>query len=133
MMRIAECSCGSLTVRLEGPPAATGICSCKACQRRTGAAFSFAGFWSEDQVNTAGPVSEWTRSADSGRTLTSRFCPTCGATVWWTAEKFPGLIGIALGATDHSDLTPSVAVWDKYRAPWLELADGITTHPEGRD
>lgn len=131
-MRIAKCSCGSLSLQLEGAPVATGICSCKACQRRTGTAFSYAGFWPENQVSRSGPATEWTRAAESGRTLTSRFCPTCGTTVWWTAELFPGLIGIALGSTEHADLTPSVAVWDKHRAPWLELPHGIATHPEGR-
>ena len=33
--------------------------------------------------------------SDKERWLDFRFCPTCGTSVWWEAEFFPGKVGIA--------------------------------------
>lgn len=38
--RIAKCSCGNLTVTARGEPLDVYLCSCTACQRGTGTAFS---------------------------------------------------------------------------------------------
>jgi len=33
----------------------------------------------------------------SGNTLTYYFCPTCGSTVYWENEDFPGIVAVAIG------------------------------------
>ncbi|MGO4840389.1 GFA family protein, partial [Rhizobiaceae sp. 2RAB30] len=34
--RTASCSCGGLSIQVEGEPLGVGVCHCLACQRRTG-------------------------------------------------------------------------------------------------
>jgi hypothetical protein len=48
------------------------------------------------------------RTAESGNALTFHFCPTCGSTVYWESEGFPGYVAVAIGnfapeipRTDH--------------------------------
>jgi hypothetical protein len=50
-----------------------------------------------EQVTFAGEAKTWTRTAESGSALTFHFCPTCGSTVYWEGEGFPGYVAIAIG------------------------------------
>jgi len=49
--RIATCSCGNLTVTARGEPLDVYLCSCTACQRGTGTAFSYAAIFPESAVS----------------------------------------------------------------------------------
>ena len=60
------------------------------------------------------------RGSDSGRKIELHFCPDCGSTVFWYAEIFPDLIGIAVGAfADPSMPWPTLSVWETARHPWV--------------
>ncbi len=131
--RMASCSCGALTVSVEGEPFSVAICSCEECQRRTGSAFGYTGYWDDAGVKVEGESTAWSRISAVGRQLEYHFCRVCGSTVWWRAEFLPGKTGVALGNfADGSLFTPTVAVWDKRRHPWLGSVGGLTTYPEGR-
>ncbi len=121
-MPIARCSCGSLTATVIAWSPVVALCHCEDCQRRTGSAFSVGGFWPTDAVTIAGPAAFWTRPTAGGQTVTNRFCPTCGSTLSWTADKFPGLIGIAAGAfADPAFPPPLRAVWESRKMRWLDV------------
>src|SRR5215475_4097387 len=93
--RRAACSCGQLHLTIEGEPARISMCHCLACQRRTGAAISNQARFRRDQVTIAGKATTWTRTAESGSVVTFHFCPTCGSTVYWASESFPGYVIVA--------------------------------------
>ncbi|MBF9030042.1 aldehyde-activating protein [Rhodobacterales bacterium HKCCE3408] len=132
MTRHSTCSCGQLTADVTGEPFAVALCSCEECQRRTGSAFGFSGYWMEENVAISGESKAWARISAVGRRLEFHFCPTCGSTIWWVAEFLPGRIGLALGNMDHAGLTPVVRVWDKRRADWLDHLDRMDVFEEGR-
>ena len=52
--RIASCSCGALSTKVYGEPFTVAICSCEECQRRTGSAFGYSGYWDEAGVEIEG-------------------------------------------------------------------------------
>ncbi len=59
---------------------------------------------------------------------TFRFCPDCGATVFWTTEHegWTDSIAVPIGAfADPSFPQPTVSVYGSRRYPWLSLPDGI--------
>jgi hypothetical protein len=119
-MRRAVCSCGQLSLAIEGEPARVSMCHCHECQRRTGAVTSNQARFRESQVKVTGRVTEWTRKADSGNALIFRFCPVCGSTVYWTGEGFPGLVAVAIGTfADPSFPAPTISVWEECRHPWV--------------
>jgi hypothetical protein len=73
------------------------MCHCLECQRRTGAAISNQARFRREQVTFAGKSTAWMRTAESGNALTFHFCSTCGSTVYWESEGFPGYVAVAIG------------------------------------
>ena len=75
-----------------------------------------------EQVTFAGKATTWMRTAESGNALTFHFCPTCGSTVYWEGEGFPGYVAVAIGSfADPSFPAPTIGVWEESRHPWLSL------------
>ena len=95
--RRAACSCGQLQLTIEGEPSRISMCHCLECQRRTGAVISNQARFRREQVTFAGKATAWMRTAESGNALTFHFCPTCGSTVYWEGEGFPGYVAVAIG------------------------------------
>jgi hypothetical protein len=125
-MREAACSCGQLRVTVEGEPVRISICHCLACQHRTGSAFGYQARFRGDGAQISGRSTEYVRTSDSGVDRTFRFCPDCGATVYYTSTDTPDLIAIPVGAfADPSFPPPTVSVWESRRHAWVGLPDGI--------
>jgi hypothetical protein len=123
--REAACSCGQLRLTAEGDPVRISMCHCLACQRRTGSAFGMQARWPADRVQIVGSYTEYTRTSDFGEERTFRFCPDCGATVFWTTTGWSG-IAVPIGAfADPSFPQPTVSVWESRKYPWLPLPAGM--------
>jgi len=72
----------------------------------------------------------WKRTAESGNTLTFYFCPTCGSTVYWENEGFPGIVAVAIGNfADPNFPAPTIAVWEETRHPWVSLPPDTLSKP----
>jgi hypothetical protein len=98
------------------------MCHCLECQRRTGAVSSNQARFRPEQVTVTGEATTWNRTAESGSVVTFRFCPTCGSTVYWESESFPGYVIVAIGNfADPNFPAPTVAVWEESRHPWVSL------------
>jgi hypothetical protein len=121
-IRRAACGCGQLCLTIEGEPSRISMCHCLECQRRTGAVVSNQARFRREQVTIEGKAAEWTRVAESGNALTFRFCPSCGSTVYWEGEGFPGYVAVAIGNFADSNFpAPTIAVWEESRHPWVSL------------
>jgi len=85
--------------------------------------FSNQAWFERDQVTSiTGNSTTFTRVADSGRSLTFQFCPVCGSTVYFEAERFPGLVAIAVGSFADPDFpAPRHSVWESRRHRWVEV------------
>jgi hypothetical protein len=112
-------------VTVDGDPVRISMCHCLACQRRTGSAFGMQARWPKDQVEVSGRATEYTRISDAGDERTFRFCPDCGATVFWTNGDWPDVIAVPIGAFADPSFQPTVSVWGTRRYSWLSLPDGI--------
>src|SRR3979490_2856835 len=95
-MADARCSCGALTLTLPESSKLVVACHCLDCQRRTGVPFSVGAFYPVDAVAISGTSKEFTRDAASGPKVHSHFCPNCGSTVYWRADRLPSMIGVAV-------------------------------------
>lgn len=131
MQRTAVCTCGQLSVTVAGDPAFHGLCSCLECQKLTGSAFSYSGYWPKEAVRRiAGENKSWRRGSDSGRWLDQHFCPTCSCAVFGYAEFAPDMINVSIGNfTDPGFPPPTYAVWNEHRHPWVALPDACTSRP----
>jgi hypothetical protein len=123
----ASCSCGQLTLTAEGDPIRISMCHCLACQRRTGSAFGIQARFPAERVRVAGRSAEYVRTSDEGEERTFRFCPDCGATVFWTLAAVPDAIAVPIGAfADPAFPPPTVSVYDCRRHPWVSLPDTVS-------
>jgi hypothetical protein len=98
------------------------MCHCRACQRRTGAVSGNQARFRREQVTFTGKATTWHRTAESGNVVTFRFCPTCGSTVCWESESFPGYVIVAIGNfADPNFPEPTISVWEESRHAWVSL------------
>ena len=97
------------------------MCHCLECQRRTGAVFGNQAWFEPHQiVAVSGTSTQYSRTGESGKSITFQFCPVCGSTVYWQAEAFPGLTAVAVGAFgDPAFAAPQHSVWERRRHKWL--------------
>jgi hypothetical protein len=122
--RVARCGCGSLAAKVSGEPLDVYACSCLACQRKSGSAFTYAAMFAEAAVRLDGARTLWRHTGDSGRWIENMFCPTCGATVAFRCEAAAGLIGIPAGCFADPDFAgPRRFYWGSRRHRWLPAAD----------
>jgi len=134
MTRTAACSCGQLTVTMDGKPASVGACSCRECQKSTGSVFGISSYWPKTAVvEIKGKSTVWRRGSDAGRWVDSYFCPTCGSTLYWYAEALPDVIGIAAGNfADPNFEPPTYAVWSETQHPWVKFPEGCRINQKQR-
>jgi hypothetical protein len=121
-MNDARCSCGAVALSLPGPSKLVVACHCVDCQRRTGAPFSVGAFYPVEAVAITGAAKEFARMAASGAKVRSYFCPDCGSTVYWKADRLPGFIGVAVGAmADPQYPAPIRSVFEQSKHAWVEI------------
>ena len=125
MTRLATCCCGELSATTNGPPAMVALCHCRSCQRRTGSAFGVAVLFNSENVQCAGEAKAYTRAGNSGHDVTFNFCPSCGTTVYWMPDAYPGLTAVGLGCFDDpSGLEPEIVVYGHLQHSWVKLQAG---------
>jgi hypothetical protein len=125
--RDAACSCGQLRLSAHGDPVRISMCHCLACQRRTGSAFGIQARFPSDQVSVVGRSSDYVRTSDNEeKDLTFRFCPDCGATVFFTDSSWPEVVGVPVGAfADPSFPAPTVSVFESRRHGWVSVPEEL--------
>jgi hypothetical protein len=95
------CGCGAVRYRTQGQPVRTGVCHCRYCQTRTGSAFGVSVYFQNAKVvKVSGELKDYTFETESGRSFTTRFCTSCGTTVFWSLAMSPDLTGVAGGTFD---------------------------------
>ena len=120
--RTAACSCGQLQVEVQGEPVRISICHCLACQRRTGSVFAEQARFASAGFKVTGRCGEYVRVGDEGSKFRFRFCPVCGATVYYTREGGEDLIAVPVGAFADPDFpAPTVSVYEHRKHSWVQV------------
>lgn len=94
------CLCGTIRFAAIGPPLNPHTCSCKMCQRHTGALTAAWVEFSRENVQWLGPggmPSVWRSSKKSSRA----FCPVCGSSIG-AIDDHP-TIALHLGVFDSNN------------------------------
>jgi hypothetical protein len=78
-----------------------------------------------DKVTVEGASTEYVRIGDEGCRLVFRFCPSCGATVYYTNDRDPEVVGVPVGGfADPSFPPPQGFVYGNRRHPWVVMPEG---------
>ena len=118
----ARCNCGALAVEVPGPSNLIVACHCIECQRRTGSPFGVGAFYRSREVKIAGAAKEFAREGSTGGKVRNYFCPNCGSTVYWKADRVPGFIAVGVGSfADSGHPRPTRSIWEQTRRPWAQV------------
>lgn len=123
---IARCSCGALKVTVPGPPQMVIACHCLECQRRTGSAFGLGAFYPSDAVTVAGASKVYSRHGESGGKVNTHFCPECGTSLFWRAERLPEMIAVAVGAFENPAFcAPAISTFERSKHSCYEVVPTV--------
>ena len=123
-----QCLCGEIKYELLNPPAMTGVCHCKNCQRQAGSAFStLAGVAKSDFSLTLGKMKLYEDGdTDSGNTVKRFFCGDCGSPIYSAVPDSPDMVFLKTGTMDDTTgFTPQFNVWCSTKQNWVDLPQGV--------
>jgi hypothetical protein len=133
-IRTATCRCGQLRARCTGEPIRVSVCHCIECQKRSGSVFAVQARWLDQNVRLKGDFKEWSRTGDSEKRATYRFCANCGATVTYSNKGMPAVTAVPVGAFADPDFPPpKFSVYEERKHLWVTVAGDDTRVTELRN
>lgn len=126
MQLTGGCLCGHIRFAAKGPPGNPHSCSCRMCQRHSGAPTLVWVSYDKAEVAWTGPGGQpalWRSSEVSSRA----FCPVCGSTLG-AVDDAP-TIGLLTGSFDRPNLIALAPVTHSYtgsRPKWWCFGAGGT-------
>jgi hypothetical protein len=124
------CLCGEIRYEITAVPGPSRVCWCRDCQRISSNGTVNVIFPTEAIV-IAGTPAKHDKTADSGNTVTRRFCARCGSQLFSDSSGRPGLTVVRVGTLDDpSAVKPGTNIWVASAPSWacvdpaLEQFDG---------
>ena len=127
------CLCGKIRYTVQKAAGPAVICHCTHCQKASGSAFSVNLPVASGDIAFEGEMAAYPDTAESGKRVTRRFCPTCGSSLGSEAEIFPGVFILKAGSLDsHETIAPKLQLWTRSAQPWVRLGDELKSYEKGR-
>ena len=137
--RTGGCLCGQIRYRITAEPAVSRICWCRDCQHISSNG-TVNVLVASSSIEVTGMVSAYLKVADSGSTVTRRFCAACGSQLFADSTGRPGLTVVRVGTLDDpSSVRPSANIWSASAPAWacldpaLERVDGQPLPPQATE
>lgn len=112
------CLCGEIRYQIEADAGPSRVCWCRDCQRIASNGTVNVIFPSE-AIKISGTPSRHDKAADSGNTVTRRFCSKCGSQLFSDSSGRPGLTVVRVGTLDEpSSIKPTTNIWVASAPSW---------------
>jgi hypothetical protein len=123
------CQCGAVRYAIAGAPGRLFVCHCRECQRQSGSAFGMSLIVRREAFAvTQGETRDWSRNADSGRTMSCHFCAVCGSRLWHAREGIE-TFSVKAGSLDvPADVSRAIHIWTSRKVPGLILPQDAEQH-----
>src|SRR5262245_58733642 len=126
-----QCLCGAVRYSGEAEPAFQAKCYCTDCRKTSAAGHAAMMGFRSDAIAITGAVKAFRSKADSGAQVARAFCPACGAGIYSTNERMPGLIFLRASTLDDPGLfSPQMIVWAARATAWDPVNEGVPTFAE---
>jgi hypothetical protein len=125
------CQCGAVRYAIAEAPLRLYVCHCRECQRQSGSAFGMSLIVARAAFAvTQGETRNWSRKADSGRTMACHFCVVCGSRLWHARDGM-NTISVKAGSLDIPvDVSRAVHIWTSRKMPGLGMPLGAEQYPK---
>ncbi len=115
---VGGCLCGQVRYEISANPGPSRLCWCKDCQRISSNGTVNVIFPS-DAIQISGSPEKHEKKADSGNTVTRRFCAHCGTQLFSDSSGRPGLTVVRVGTLDDpSAVKPTSNIWVASAPDW---------------
>jgi len=112
------CLCGEIRYEITAEAGPSRICWCRDCQRISSNGTVNVIFPS-DAIKVSGSPGKHVKPADSGNTVTRRFCSSCGTQLFSDSSGRPGLTVVRVGTLDEpSAVKPTTNIWVASAPSW---------------
>jgi hypothetical protein len=105
---VGRCLCGAVTYAVSGPLRPVLDCHCERCRRFTGHHMAATSAQTTD-VAIEDPARQLTWFPVPGAEY--GFCRTCGGSLFWRAEGWPGVLSICAGTLEPPTGLRTVQAW----------------------
>lgn len=123
------CMCGAVQYAVKSEPRLSFLCQCRQCQRITGTGHSVEFVALETDTIISGGLKFYELTADSGNTVTSGFCPTCGNPVLKKSSGYPGVLFFHAATLENPGLfKPRKVFWHASHQPWDRIAPNLESN-----
>ncbi|MGR8935162.1 MAG: GFA family protein [Gammaproteobacteria bacterium] len=113
------CLCGAVRYEVSIAPAIAGFCYCESCRKLSGSGHAFLALVPEAAMKISGNIRGFEWKADSGNTVTTSFCPTCGSPLFGKNSGMPDMVAFRVASLDDPDaISPQMAVYTKRVLSW---------------
>lgn len=113
------CMCGAIRYQTDADLRFTFHCQCRQCQHITGTGHASQFAVPRELVTLTGEPRYYDLKADSGNTVRSGFCPTCGNPILKTTSGYPDTLFIhAATLDDPSQFKPKKLAYTSTAQPW---------------
>jgi hypothetical protein len=124
------CLCGNVRYTISAEPMMAGHCHCLSCQKLSGAGHAFHMMVPDEELHIEGRTQAFSWTADSGNTVTTSFCPTCGSPLFARSSGYPGMVPVRVASLDDpSVVAPQWAVYAKRLQPWDHIDPTLPAYP----
>jgi len=131
MAHTGQCLCGAISYEFQNPPAQTGICHCKNCQRQAGSAYSTLAVVPMAELTINGEPKLYTDAdTSSGNPVERYFCGNCGSPIYSAVPSMEGIAILKTGCLDDtSEFKPMFQTWCESKQDWVELGEDVPVMP----
>lgn len=125
------CLCGAVRYNCEAAPKTTVHCYCDDCRRIGGTGHATHTVFPAEGFSLIGDVTEYVKTADSGRSINRRFCPVCGSAIFHTRDGMDGLVVIRTSSLDDPEaVQPERAIYVSRAISWDQVDWNLECHDE---
>jgi len=119
--------CGAIRYECKSEPFTAMYCHCRDCQHASGGPCATFVLVAKAAVEvTQGEVRAYTKTADSGGSVTRQFCGECGSPLFSVLGGNPDLLVIKVGSLDDASwVSPAMNIWTDSALPWAHLSDDL--------
>lgn len=129
--RTGGCLCGAVRYEVAADPLAVICCHCTDCQKASGGPYATVVLVPRPAVTIRGATKAFTVEAESGNTVTRRFCPECGTPLFSEISMNPDLFVVKQGTfDDRRGLGPSMNIWTASAQPWVPIEASLPRFPK---
>ena len=116
------CQCGAARYLITAMPLAVYACHCADCQTQSASAFGMSMPVPRQAIDCDfDALGSWQRKAASGRTVTARFCRTCGTRLFHEPSRNTHIINVKPGTLDDTRwVVPMGHLWLGSAQRWFE-------------